>query len=465
MKKKNNYLFKNTLLFAIGNFATKFISFFLVPLYTNILAPSEYGTIDLVFAVCTILVPFFTLNISESLLRFSLDKNKVQSDITNIGTIIFLFSLISGLLLIPIMNLFDIFKSYSIYIYLYFISLVGSQIYLANLKGIEKLSKYTIGNILHTFFIAFFNIVFLVYFKLGIKGYFLAYIISNFITTFYALINGNTVKYFLNFKFNKKLAYEMIKYSVVLIPTSFMWWIMNSSDRIMINNMISSTANGIYAISCKIPSLVSTVVTTFTQAWLFSAISEKDSKDNEKYTNNVFNYLYFISFFCTIFVIYCIKFFMKIYVSPDYFSAWKYVPFLIIGVLFQNLASFVSTSYSVYKDNKGFLFSGTFGAVLNIILNFILIPAIGIYGAALATCLSYMAVFIYRIFDTKKYIVIDVYSKKYIYSYFILLCIAFFVYIEGLLGFILLLCTFLISIYIFKNDFIYFINFLLSRKK
>ena len=41
---------------------------------------------------------------------------------------------------------------------------------------------------------------------------------------------------------------EMVRYSVVLIPNTFMWWIMNSSDRIMVTYMISAAANGIYAV-------------------------------------------------------------------------------------------------------------------------------------------------------------------------------------------------------------------------
>ena len=77
MKKENRkkYLIKNTAILAIGNIATKLISFFLVPLYTNILTTEQYGIIDLLYTVCTVAYPIITLNISEAVLRFSMDKD------------------------------------------------------------------------------------------------------------------------------------------------------------------------------------------------------------------------------------------------------------------------------------------------------------------------------------------------------------------------------------------------------
>lgn len=57
MKQRNQYLMKNTIIFAIGNFGTKMISFFLVPLYTNLLSTGEYGIVDLILTIGTVLIP------------------------------------------------------------------------------------------------------------------------------------------------------------------------------------------------------------------------------------------------------------------------------------------------------------------------------------------------------------------------------------------------------------------------
>ena len=200
----------------------------------------------------------------------------------------------------------------------------------------------------------------------------------------------------------------MIRYSSVLIPTSFMWWIINSSDKAMIACFIGNDATGIYAISYKLPSLLTTVASIFNQAWVFSAINEKDSNDYEKYTNGVFNSLFGILSLSAVVLLGMLKIIFSIYVSPEYYSAWQYVPFLVLGYIFMTMGTFVSTSYNVHKDSKGFLFSGSFGAICNVILNILLIPLFGIYGAAIATMCSYIVVFIYRIFDTKKYLKIKI---------------------------------------------------------
>ena len=466
-KSRGKYLIKNTIILTIGNFASKLITFFLIPLYTNVLTTAEYGKVDLIMTICMILIPVLSLNISESVMRYSLDKNSNIKDIIKISNLFFIISCFAGLILIPIFNLIDSYKYFSILIYFYFAFSLGDQIYLSLLKGQERLKRYTFGNVLHTLLIAVFNIIFLVFFKYGIKGYMFAYIISNLIILIYAFIASGAYK-FTGLNFDNKLMKSMISYSVVLIPTSFMWWIMNSSDRIMVKNMVSESANGIYAISYKLPTLISTIIGIFTQAWLFSAIDTKDSKDQTQFTNKVYNYLFILCSIMAISLLLICKPFMKLYVAPNYFEAWKYMSYLIIGVVFQTLATFISTTYNVYKDNKGFLYSGLCGAILNIVLNFILIPIINVHGAALATCLSYIAVFVYRIIDTRKYIKINIINYRYIISFIMMILAAMTIYIEGFTSYILIIIELLFIIILnfqdLKKGILEIFNILIRKK-
>ena len=98
-------------------------------------------------------------------------------------------------------------------------------------------------------------------------------------------------------------------------------------------------------------------------------------------------------------------------------------------------ATFISTSYNVYKDSKGFLISGLIGAISNIIMNIILIPILKVYGAALATCLSYIIVFCYRLFDTR----------------FLLFTSCILIYIDNIYGIILQIIEVIIILIIYKN--------------
>ena len=448
---RKSYLAKNTLLFALGNFGTKFISFFLVPIYTKVLTTEDYGIVDLVSTIGIVLAPLIILNISESLMRFPLDKNADNEGILSVGIHIWFFSFPLTGILILLTSAIPIVSQYSIYIGLYTFALASSQLFLSYLRGKEKLLRYSIGNIINSLFVAVFNIFFLVVFRFGISGYLLAYVVANFITAIYAVFAGGVISDLKKYHIDKKLLKTMLKYSIVLAPNTFLWWITNSSDRIMVTAMISAAANGIYAVSYKIPTLLSTVAQIFNQAWSYSAIHENESADKTEYSNAIYNGLVGVSTIAASIMLLIIKPFLFVYVDHQYFEAWKYTPYLIIGFVFLSLGSFLATPYVVEKDSKGFLFSATFGAFVNIIFNFVLIPVIGVSGAALSTCISYIAVVVYRVIDTRKYIIIRVLNLKHLICYTALIFSSVFLYFQGIL-FIIIQCLMLIIIvYSFRD--------------
>ena len=390
---KNKYLLKNTIILSIGNFGSKLISFFLVPLYTNIFTTAEYGTIDLITILITVFVPIITLNISEAVMRYSMDKNSDKNKILCIGNIVLFSSIIICILSFPILKVIPYTTQYALLLVLYLTTFISSNIYLCFIRGKEQLFDYSIISIVQTLMIAILNIYFLVVLKIGIRGYIIAYIIAYLITTILCIIRGKFVPSINKKSFDKKLAREMIKYSVILIPNSLMWWIMHSLDRIMVTSMIGIEANGIYTISYKLPTIIITLTSIFNQAWMFSAVKEKDSDDKESYTNSIFTALFNIVITISLFLLLILKPLMKVYVGRAFFLSWKYTPLLIIGTVFLTLGTFISNEYTAHKDSIGFLKSSTIGAMVNLILNIFLIPVIGVIGAALATCISYICVF------------------------------------------------------------------------
>ena len=449
--QRKKYLAKNIALFALGNFGTRLISFFLIPLYTNVLTTGEYGVVDLVFTICTVLVPVITFNIGESVMRFSLDKGANHHEIMSIGYVFMGICIVLGTLAIPVCSLFDSVKNYGIYIFLYSVTYGINQIMICNLRGKEKLLNYSISNIINTVCIAGFNILFLVFLKAGVEGYFMAYIISNVITIIYAAIYGGLEGSFRHFKINNKLMSAMLKYSVVLIPNSFMWWIINSSDRLMVTSMMGTEANGIYAVSYKIPSLLSTFSLVFNQAWSYSAIKEDSSADRVEYNNLIYDKMARMLIICTGGLLMIIKPFLSFYVDDAFFSAWKYTPYLFIGFMFTTLGTFISTSYTVNKDSKGFLCASTIGAIANVVLNFILIPQWGLTGAAIATCISFLIRFLYVKADTKKYIKISIVRKNHLIGYLLLALMCGTIFIDNIWGQILLIIEFIVILLLMRN--------------
>lgn len=442
-QQRGKYLMRNTIIFAIGNFGTKIISFFLVPLYTNVLSTSDYGTVDLVYTIGAVLVPLLTLNIAESIMRFSLDENADHDKIMSIGLLMLIAATVIGILVFPIGRCFESLSSYVKYIYFYTIAFACNQVLLCYLRGKELLLQYSIGNIIQSLCIAVFNILLLLGFKKGIEGYFLAYIFAYVVSALYAFIVGDVIHVLKKFKIDLMLSKRMVGYSAYLIPNSFMWWIMNSLDRVMLTVILGTAANGIFAIAYKIPTLLSTFTNTFTTAWSYSAIREKASDDSEKYSNVVYDNLVSVVVMVAAGMLMCMKVFLKYYVEEAYYVAWKYTPYLTIGFVFMTLGTFIATSYSVYKDSKGMLKSAICGAFVNVILNWILIKKTGIAGAAIATCISYIVVFLYRVFDTRKYLKLKVFQKKHLFVYTFLIIMAFTMFIENWVGQFLLIMEFI----------------------
>lgn len=466
---KNRYLLKNTIALSMGSFGSKILIFLLVPLYTNVLTLAEYGTIDLITVITTVLVPIITLNIHESVMRFMMDSDSDSNSILSVGLIMLAIMFLLCVLMFPIFSIISVTSKYSLLLVLYMISFAVSNIFLCYIRGQEKLFDYSIIGIIQSLLITIFNILFLLYLKVGIRGYIISYILAYLITSIVCILKGRIFSNY-HFSFDSKLNKSMLKYSVFLIPNSLMWWVINSSDRFMVTSIISIEANGIYSVSYKIPTILIALTTIFNQAWMFSAIKENDKKKEEKnsYTNAIYSGLFNIVISISLFILLILKPLMKIYVGKKFYSAWLYTPPLIIGAFFLTLGTFISNEYAANKDSLGLLKSSSLGAMVNLLLNYVLIPKIGIFGAAIATCISYISVFIFRYFNTKKYVKLKIFDTNKIIGIILLLISSFVVYVDSNYIYIILFITLLIELLINLNFWKKMLEFclnLLIRKK
>jgi len=328
------------------------------------------------------------------------------------------------------------------------------------LRGQELLAHYAISNILLSFFSAVFNILFIVILKYGVSSYFIAYILAYTISCSYCFFAGRVYQVFPRFHIDSKLMKEMVQYSIVLVPNSFMWWVMNSSDHVMVTSMISIAANGIYAISYKIPSIVSALSLVFNQAWMFSAISEEESEDKVEFHRNMFDKLMIFQLLVTVILLCLTKPILKIYVEDSFYEAWQYVPYLLVGNFFLTLGTYFSTFYMVHKDSKGILKTASAGALCNVLLNLLFIPFLQIHGAALATLISYFLVFLYRFLDTRRYLIIHAFGKKYVIGYLLLFATAITVFIPGITGIIIQLVLLALAFYLYRSFLLFSKNLL-----
>jgi O-antigen/teichoic acid export membrane protein len=285
-------------------------------------------------------------------------------------------------------------------------------------RAINKVNIFAIAGILNTVVHIVGNIVFLVVFDMGIRGYLLASVCASFISAAYVFISIRIDKRII-FKTSKTLSVQMLKYSLPLIPTSISLWVMNSIDRYFIVYMLNVGENGLYTVANHIPSAISTLIALFLQAWQLSTFEEAKSQDRNSYVSEVFSYFTAMLVFCVSITIIFIKPICNILIAPEYLECIYCIPILLLSIIFSSLGSYVGTNYTTEKRTVGIFVTTIMGAVLNIVLNYILTPLMGIKGTAIATVVSFALVFVIRAIGTQSFFPLDLDCKRMIPAIFV----------------------------------------------
>ena len=165
--------------------------------------------------------------------------------------------------------------------------------------------------------------------------------------------------------------------------------------------------NGIYSVASKIPSILNIFQTIFNQAWTLSAVRDFDAEDKDNFFTNTYRIYNFLMVIVCSAIIVVDKILAKLLYANDFYIAWRYVPWLTIAILFGAISGYIGGFFAAVKDSKIFAKSTLYGAFTNILLNLLLVPFIGVLGASIATALSYLEVWAFRYWHSRKYIKIN----------------------------------------------------------
>lgn len=419
---KYKYLAKNVGLLTVSKFGTSILTFFLVPLYTSILTTEEYGNYELISTTVNLLIPILTVNIAVAVFRFSVDDNEHWADTFSTGIKHLLIGSAILLLLLALNYVFKLyrpFKTYSLYILLLFVSSSLSEIEAHFARGQEKIKEIAVSGVLGTGSMILFNILFLVILKFGIDGYFWAMIISHVIPTVYLWITCKSRDYLI-INPSVDISREMTAFSTPMIANAIGWWINNVSDRYIVTFICGIAANGVYSVAYKIPSILTILQTIFSQAWTLSAVKDYDEKDRGGFFEKVYILYNFINVIGCSILIALVRMIAGLLFQKDFYFAWRYVPFLLISVVFGALSGYFGSIYSAVKQSKMFAKSTVIGAIVNTILNVVFIHLIGPLGAAIATAISYFIVYVIRLVDSRKYITFRINLLRDGFAYLVL---------------------------------------------
>lgn len=417
------------LFLTVGQFGTKLLSFFLVPLYTSVLTSAEYGTYDLYSATVSLFVPILTLNIADSTTIFLLDKANSKQGIISISLKYYFCSLVifaAAICLNLAFKFLPLFNEYPVFLFLMFAVNGLVNLLLCYARGLDRIKDVSVSGVLCSAVMIAMNIVFLIPLHLGLKGYYLATIGGSLVQSVYLCISLRIFR-FVKFKHQDKfLKKEMLGYSCPMILNTVSWWINNVSDRYMVTAFCGVVANGIYSVAYKIPSILTMFQSIFSQAWTLSAVQDFDSEDKSGFFSKMYSlYNVCMVLLCSVLIL-TDRFLARILYANDFYEAWRFVPFLLVSVVFGSLSGYLGGIFAAVKDSRSFASSTVAGAVLNIVLNFFLIRLWGALGAAAATMASYVLVWAMRLYKAKKIMRLEVSLLRDCVSYVLLVfqCVA-----------------------------------------
>lgn len=426
-------LLKNTGIIAIGNISTRLVSFLLLPLYTSILSTSEYGIVDYVVSISTFCVPFVSMLMDESMFRFLLDCNdeKERKQIISMSLAIILCGggmfLIIGIPILVFLN-----YKYSVFIIIYVLSSILITMLSALLRGLGNIEQYVLYNFMVSIVKIILNILFIVVISLGVVGMLTASIMAQILVSLIFIIRLKLWKFISFEKINKSQAREMIKYSIPLIPNKVSWSIINLSDRIIIMNCIGSDASGLYAVSNKFPGLMDTVYGFFYQSWKESSARALQDDGVESFYNQVYKYLKRFMYTVVIGMTAFMPFVFKILINSKYDDAIVYVPILLLGTYFANISGFYGGVFTAHKDTKIMGTTTIVAAIINLVVNMILIWKVHLFAAVISTLVANFTVYIYRRIKVKRYIVLKESTSETVLSIIITTVIFYLFYSKNI---------------------------------
>lgn len=405
MANREKALAKNTLIISFGTFLPKLSSVITLPILTAYLTTAEYGAYDLITTLVSLFLPIVTLQIQSAAFRFLIDCRKDKQGIKCVTTNIFMFiipvSVISLIILYFVLSSFSAEIRVLICLYFFFdiLTLTAQQI----VRGLANNKLYSISSIVQSFVNMLLIFLTVAIGKRGLQGVLLSIMIATFISFCLLIIEGK-VRNYIDFKYiSRETLKELLDYSWPMIPNSLSSWILRMSDRMVITGFLGIEANAIYAVANKIPSLFSTVQSTFVFAWQENASIVSNDSDADTYYSNMFDLIFciLVGFMALLIGLTPILFFLLI--KGSYADAYYQMPILFLGMLYSSVSSFMGGIYVAHKMTKSVGITTAIAAVINFLIDLLFVNVIGVYAGSISTLAAYLFLTIYRMFDVHKF--------------------------------------------------------------
>lgn len=396
-KSKFSLFIENFLVYGLGGIISKVIPLIMVPIVTRLMPDSSYyGISDLASTVLSFGSSLAVMGMYDAIYRmfFEKDDEEYKKEICSTGLSVTLGT--SFIVFVLMLICKDYIAAYALggtqYGYLVYITAMATLIGATNsivsqpTRMQNKRKVFLVMNTVSPI------LSYSVSIPLLLRGH---YIVALPLASLISAITSEIIFWCLNkewFRFRlirKEYILPLLKIAVPLVPNFLIYWVFNSSDRLMISNLIGTGASGIYAVGAKLGNASQLIYTAFAGGWQFFALSTMKENNQIKTNSLIFEYLGLISFVSSMFVFALSEPIYEWLFTGDYVQGYIVAPYLFLSPLLLMLYQVIGNQFLVIKKTFPSMFVLSAGAVFNAILNLVLIPTIGIEGAAIATLIGY----------------------------------------------------------------------------
>ncbi len=394
MIDKIKSLSKDTLVYGINTIIGRFLTFFLVPFYTNKFLPGEYGIVAILYSYIAILNVFFSLGLESGYMKFASSKEvgTEKENFSNPYLITFFNSLfMSGLIFIfspDLTNVFQIGDQYSYLIRYSALILLFDTIVLipfAYLRLNDKAKSFAAIKIINIIINVTMNVILIAYFDFGIEAVFISNLIASAVT--FIILIPVLLKN-LSFSFDKKLLRELLSFSIPYIPAGFAAYIIQIIDRPILKYLTNDDTVGIYQASYRLGIFMMLIVSMFEYAWRPFFLNNAREPEAKNIFSKVLTLFILVSSFIFLIITVLINDIVKMelpygyhLIGKAYWAGLSIVPVILFAYLLNGIYINFMAGIYIEKKTKYLPVITGLGAVSNIVANFILDPGIFLYGS------------------------------------------------------------------------------------
>ena len=401
---------KDSIIYGIGSSLKSLISFLLIPIYTNCLSVADYGRLGILLITSQVITAITGLGLISALFRSYYDYNDAKNRKVVISTVFYIL-VASNLVFLILMILISkdlsylIFSNYNYQTHIILVSIYAilnglNSIPLSIFRARKESLKYISFEIV-SFVIMCGLVIYLVAVKdYKVMGALIGFLTGSILST--VLLYSFTWSHY-KVQFSVFEASKLLRFGIPIIAVSLSTFIFNFSDRYFIKFYLDFTQVGLYELGYNFGMiLIVLFITPLRLVWQPVFLSVKDDKNANEFYSKTLTYVFAFGVILFLLVSLFSKEVIQLITNENYWNAYKVIPLIALSYLVFGCQRIIDIGISLSR--KTYILSVIFviGAILNIILNILLIPSYGIMGAAFATAITFITLFLSVLIINKK---------------------------------------------------------------